>query len=211
MREYEGIRQARPADATPRYTRLEEANMEFRELSLEDLWMIGQVDRSETVTAEYSAVPSADGLGLTLTRVDHDTPIKIGPWSREGIDRRIAEWTPRITPDGLVLGAFQGERLVGFTCVGPKLSDGSAELVALFIDAAWRRSGVGSVLMARSESWALQNGISALFADSNSTASAVGFYLKHGFSVIALRNNSVIRHCDGGPVMAKVLEMPNAA
>ncbi len=172
--------------------------------------MIGQVDRSETVTAEYVAVPSADGLSLTLTRVDYDAPINIGPWSQEGVERRIAEWTPRITCDGLILGGFRGERLVGFACVGPKFSDGSAELVAMFVDAAWRRSGIGSVLLGRAESWAVERGISVLFADSNSTASAVGFYLKHGFSVITLRNNSVIRHRDGGPVLAKVLEKSHA-
>jgi hypothetical protein len=33
----------------------------------------------------------------------------------------------------------------------------------------------------------------------------------HGFSVITLRNNSVIRHFVGDPVLAKVLKKPNAA
>jgi len=167
--------------------------------------MIEQVDRSELVEAEYVADQSSDGRSLTLRRVEKSPPERIGPWSPEDVDRRVADWKPQIEGEGLLLGAFLGERLIGFAALSSEVSDGSAELLALFVDAKHRRSGVGSLLMEAVEDLARQRGIRALFIASNRTASSVEFYLKHGCKAITLRTNSILRHGPEDPVFAKQL------
>ena len=186
---------------------IQTSNVELKEFPLEKLAMIAEVDRAETVEARYVATISDDGLDLSLTCVDYDTPVKIPSWSEKDIDARVSNWTPRITTDGLILGAFQKERLIGFACVGPRFHDDSAELVALFVDSEWRCCGIGAALLAKSETWARNHNIKVLFAESNNTVSSVGFYLKHGFKVITLNTNSLVRHRSGDPVLAKMLDI----
>lgn len=175
------------------------------EMEADRIRMIEQVDRSELVEAEYMAGQSSDGRSLTLRRLEKSPPERIGPWSAEDVDQRIADWKPQIESEGLLLGAFRGEKLIGFAALSSRVPDGSAELLALFVDAKHRRLGVGSLLMEAVEDLARQRGIRALLIASNRTASSVEFYLKHGCKAITLRNNSVIRHGPEDPVFAKQL------
>lgn len=177
----------------------------LREMGVEELWMIEQVDRSERVEAEYVAERSPDGLSLRLRRVARIPPGETGPWDERGIERRVNLWRPELEKGGLFLGAFDGERFVGFGILGPKLRDGSAELCAVFVDANYRRKGIGSRLMEEIEKRARERGVAAVFIGSNRTESAVNFYLKHGCEVIALSDNLIVKHRSGDPVFAKKL------
>ena len=179
--------------------------IELREMDLKEIWLIEQVDRSERVEAKYVADRSADGMGLSLRRVPKDPPGETGPWGKRGVEARINLWRPKLEKGGVMLGAFDRERLVGFGILGPKLRDGSAELCAIFVDTEYRRSGIGSRLMGEIEMRARERGVSALSIGSNPTASAVEFYLKHGCKVITLSDNSLIKHRPGDPVFAKEL------
>ncbi len=177
----------------------------LKEMSPDNLHMIDQVNRSELVHATYVAVPSPDRMSLTLERIEKAPPGQTPPWDAEGVASRIADWKPKIEKGGLLLGAFRGQRLVGFSAVGDLADDGSAELVALFVDSDHRRQGVGAMLMERTERLAKQKGIRALVIYSNPTASAVGFYLKRGCTPITLRSRAIVKHLIGDPVFAKEL------
>jgi len=179
--------------------------IELREMRVEEIGMIEQVDRSERVEAKYVAERSADGMGLRLRKVLKVPPGETGPWGERGVEERINLWRPELEKGGVMVGAFEGERLVGFGILGRKLRDGSAEMCALFVGAGYRRSGIGSRLMGEMERIGRERGVSALFIGSNATESAVDFYLKQGCEVIGLSDNSLIRHRTGDPVFAKRL------
>jgi len=178
---------------------------ELRALDATDLALVGQVDRSESNTAEYVALPSDDGLSLRLTRVPVDPPSHIPPWGEAAVAMRIGWWKPEVEAGGFFLGAFHQQTLCGFGVLGPVKEDRSIELHALFVDAGCRRSGVGGLLLRELERAAMRLGASSVWCGSNRTASAVEFYLKHGYRVISLNSNAVVRHRSGDPVMAKLL------
>ena len=177
----------------------------LRVMSPDDIHRIEQVNRTEVVEAQYVTVASPDGMSLSLQRVEEDPPDRAGPWGPDGVAARIAEWKPKIERGGFLLGAFGGERLVGFSAVGGRMEDGSAERVALFVDADHRRRGIGGMLMDETERLAGRRGIEVLFISANRTASAVEFYLKCGCTPITLRSRSMVKHWKADPVFAKEL------
>jgi ribosomal protein S18 acetylase RimI-like enzyme len=186
--------------------RSDQLNCRLRMLGPADFPLIGQVDRSEVNSANYLAEPSEDGLALRLTRVAADPPVRIGPWNEADVKRRIDLWQPVVEAGGLLLGAFAGEKLCGFGVLGSVKKDRSAELHALFIDAGFRRGGVGGLLLRELERIAMERGGASIWCQSNRTASAVEFYLKHGYRPISLQSNHLVRHRPGDPVMGKPLQ-----
>ncbi len=106
---------------------------------------------------------------------------------------------------GCFLGAFRDSRLCAFGVIGPVKDDRSVELHALFVDAGCRRCGVGGLLLGKLERHARDCGAASIWCESNCTASAVEFYLKHGFCPITLNSNELVQHRVGDPVLAKSL------
>jgi GNAT superfamily N-acetyltransferase len=90
--------------------------------------------------------------------------------------------------------------------LGPKLADGSAEIVALFVDRDHRRKGIGGDLMAWAHVRARVMGANALFLYSNPTESSVEFYLRSGFAITGLISSEIVPGLPGDIVMAKRLE-----
>jgi ribosomal protein S18 acetylase RimI-like enzyme len=184
---------------------LTQSAYDLRHLAAEDLLLISQVDRSETNVANYLAVPSEDGLGLRLSRVAVDPPSAIGPWSDADVKTRVSWWKPEVEAGGLLVGAFSDEKLCGFGVLGPVQKDGSIELHALFVDAGCRRSGIGELLLNELERAATNGAAVSIWCASNRTASAVEFYLKHGYRPMSLNDNTLVPHRTGDPVLAKSL------
>ena len=164
----------------------------LKEMNPDDIAIIGQVNRRETVEAEYVPESCCNGRGLVLSRIERKPPDEVPAWNENDVAQRIAEWRPKIDNGGSIIGAFDGPRLVGFVVLGHKEADSSAELVALFVDSVYRKAGIGSLLFGEAENRARDRGIVALSIGSNRTASAVEFYLKHGCKVIALADDSLI-------------------
>ena len=61
------------------------------------------------------------------------------PRSREGWQVLVDRWTGYLHRGGVILGAFDGELLVGMTVVRYKLTATQAELAGLFVSEAYRR------------------------------------------------------------------------
>lgn len=176
-----------------------------RTMEPKDISLIETVDRSEMVAALYIAQRSSDGLSLSLRRIEKDPPIARGPWSSEGVEHRLSEWRPQLEKGGVLLGAFGDEQLVAFAILGPKRSDESAELCAIFVAAGHRRAGIGSALMKEVEEQARERGVRSLLVFSNPTASAVDFYLKQGCSIVSLVDKTLVRDLPWDIVLAKEL------
>jgi hypothetical protein len=61
------------------------------------------------------------------------------------------------------------------------------------------------LLLRELERLARRSGASSVWFGSNRTASAVEFYLKHGYRPISLNSNLLVQHRSGDPIMAKLL------
>ena len=94
---------------------------------------------------------------------------------------------------------------MGFALLGPIRSDDSIELVALFVDADYRRTGIGTMLMNQVEGRALAMGADAMFLYGNPTVSSVDFYQKSKFQIIGLISKTIVKRLPGDIVMAKKL------
>jgi GNAT superfamily N-acetyltransferase len=177
----------------------------IRRMDHAEINRIGEVDRSETVEAVYLAERSPDGLGLRLQRARKDPPMRLRPWGQAEAERRMRLWKPGLEEGGVLLGAFDGEELVGFAILGPTRSDDSAELCGIFVAAGRRRRGIGSRLMAELENQARKRRIKALVIFSNPTASAVEFYLNEGCKLIGLAEKTLVKELNWDVVFAKEL------
>jgi len=143
-----------------------------------DIGRVGEIDRSEHITTGYVF---KDGV-LESQQVDWKVP----RWSADpsmgfSIRARIEEWTPLLDDRGVLLGALDGDALAGIAILRPELSEGIAQLAALYVDRKYRRQGVARILVAEVERLAREDGAAQLYVSAIPSESAVGFYLERGF------------------------------
>lgn len=150
----------------------------LRELGVDDVWRIGEIDRSERVDVEY-------------TVTDHrivERPVSM----REVPTWRVAGTGPHTVADvvGFVepivaggatfLGAFDGDTLAGVGVVDATFEPGVAWLAFLHVTRRYRRSGVASTLWEAAAEVARDAGAATMYVSATPTGSAVGFYLSRG-------------------------------
>jgi len=145
----------------------------------EDISRVGEVDRSEHITTGYVVRKGV----LESQQVDWKVP----RWSADpsegfSVRARIEEWKPLLDAGGVLLGALDGKTLAGIAILRPDLSEGVAQLAALYVDRKYRRQGVASELVAEVEGLAREGGAARLYVSAIPSESAVGFYLERGFS-----------------------------
>ncbi|MHC5079631.1 MAG: GNAT family N-acetyltransferase [Planctomycetota bacterium] len=179
--------------------------MEYREMAPEEIRRIGEVNREEWIEGHYVTRGDGTGFGLKTELVPFEPPKHRPPWSPRGVEARIQDWKPHLDRGGVLYGAFEEKRLIAFVLLGPRRADGSAEIVALFVDKDHRRKGIGASLMTWAEAKAIERDIRALVAYSNPTASAANFYLKWGFQIAGLVSKAIVKALHGDIVMVKAL------
>ena len=151
----------------------------IRHLPDEEIRRAAEVDRSEHITTGYVFKNNE----LEAQIVDWKVP----RWSDDpgagfSAQSRIDRWAEVLSRGGVLLGAMDGEKLAGFAVLLPELSEGGAQLAALFVDRSYRRLGVATRLVDEVERLALEAGARKLYVSAIPSGSAVGFYLKYGFS-----------------------------
>jgi GNAT superfamily N-acetyltransferase len=179
--------------------------MDYRVMATEEILRIGEVNREESVEAEYVAKRDGSGFRIAVSRVENTRPEEVPPWGEVGTRRRIEKWKPSLERGGQFYGAFDGDRLVGFVILGPRRGDASAEIVALFVDRDHRRGGVGRTLMDWACATARDMEVTALFLYSNPTESAVEFYLRSGFQIVGLTSKEIVASVPEDILMARRL------
>jgi len=176
-----------------------------REMDKDAMRAIGAVNREETIEANYIAQPADDGWGLVLRRTRCNPPVQASRWDEDDLDERIGWWLPELEKGGALIGAFDGERLVGFVVSGHKRGDESAELSAIFVDKDYRGKGAGSALMRAAEENAIRRGVRAMYIMSVPTAATVDFYVKQGYRIISVIDKSIVGSFPWDVVLAKHL------
>jgi ribosomal protein S18 acetylase RimI-like enzyme len=149
----------------------------LRELARGEAERIAEIDRSEQIRIGYRV---EDGV-LRSEAVAWDVP----RWTRDAtgepnLGARIRQLANRLEAGDRVIGAFDGELLVGYIALhalGPKL----AQLAELFVSNGYRRQGIASRLTAALLERARASGARQLYVSAVPSESAVGFYRSQGF------------------------------
>jgi predicted N-acetyltransferase YhbS len=151
---------------------------------------IGEVDRSEHITRQYFL----RGDSLEIREVD----IHVPSWSPTGdhghsLRRLVNTWRPVLERHGVLIGAFDGETLVGIALFRPELEPGMANLALLYVSRSHRSQGVGKQLSEEVIRLARAAGASRLYVSSTPTVATVEFYRGLGFRLAAEPNAEMFR------------------
>ena len=115
----------------------------IRHMKASELARIGEIDRSEHVTQEYSYKRGS----LERRAVD----VMVQTWSQSGdheesVQGRINAWQPILDGGGMLVGAFDDDALTGVAIYRPHLAEDMACLSVLYVSRNYRRKGIGSLL-----------------------------------------------------------------
>jgi GNAT superfamily N-acetyltransferase len=155
----------------------------IRELAVYDLGRIGEIDRSEHITQQYKS----RGGALDLVEVEIRAP-RWGDPGGHAVEHYIESWKPLLDAGGVSLGAFDGDRLVGFAIYQPFLSEGVANLAVLHVTRTHRRKGIAGALTKKLVQLARADGARRLYVSATPTRATVDFYMKQGFEPLAAPN-----------------------
>jgi len=153
----------------------------FRRLLADDAGLLGQIDRSETVSRVYSV----SGGELHSEAAPHEIP----GWSTErsddhpgfNVDFRTERLRSRLADGWIAIGAFDQGALVAYCELRPALTRSTAQVAELFVSKSHRRTVLGAGLMQRMGREARQARARHLYVSAVPTDSAVNFYLSQGF------------------------------
>jgi GNAT superfamily N-acetyltransferase len=155
-------------------------------MAIDEMSRIAEIDRSERITQQYR---SRDGA-LELIDVDIDAPA----WGQPGEAPvgHIDVWTPLVEGGGVLLGAFDGDRLVGFAIYVPSIEEGLAQLAVLHVTKLHRRASVGRQLTDEVVRRARDDGARRLYVSATPTRSTVEFYMAQGFEPLSVPNERLL-------------------
>lgn len=147
-------------------------------LSVDDVGLIAEIDRSEHIDIEYTV---KDGRlaerPVSYADVPNWDPIGTGSFS---VASHIAFCEPLVAAGAHLLGAFQGDTFMGLAVVDGRFESDQAWLAFLHVSRPHRRRGAASALWTAAVDIALQSGARSMYVSATPTGSAVGFYLSRG-------------------------------
>jgi GNAT superfamily N-acetyltransferase len=145
----------------------------FREMRKNELERVSELDVSEDGALVFKQIRN---------RIEkHDTE-----WHRPRWDaakcRSIADGIiSDLESGGVMLGAFDGELLVGVGVVRYRMEEGVAELAGLWVSRDYRRKGVARQLASEIFRLAKDDGAREIYVSAMPSESAMGFYMSQGF------------------------------
>jgi len=154
-------------------------NLAYRRLVAEDLERLGEIDRTERIDTLY--VQHGHELE-ELTGGDWSAP----SWFTDGtgehsVAHQIAECKRHLAAEGVALGAFADDRLVGVGIVTPHVRPGIAQLAFLHVSNGYRGRGVGGRLSDALEGLAREAGDTTIVVSATPSLNTVRFYRRRGF------------------------------
>ncbi|MFZ6026203.1 MAG: GNAT family N-acetyltransferase [Chloroflexota bacterium] len=155
----------------------------IRSLHPNDLSLISEIDVTED--------------GDTFYQYDHGRlrectePWRRPRWDAAEVQRRIAEFERLLAGGGAVLGAFDGDQLVGAASLRYHLEADMAQLASLHVSQSHRRLGVASALAAEIFRLARESGAKRIYVSATPSRSAIGFYRRQGFELAEKVNDEL--------------------
>ena len=135
-----------------------------------EIHRISEINRSEKITLSYIYETGV----LKTVDVEWNVPRWFCQSAGDhSVEAQIDAWNPILENDGVLIGAFDGGLLVGFTILRPKLSETIAELAALHVSKKYRRQGLGTKLTTEFIKLARKMNAKSLYASATPTESEV--------------------------------------
>jgi GNAT superfamily N-acetyltransferase len=159
-----------------------EAELTFRPLERADLARLGDIDRSERIELIYLQ------RGAELVEVVGD--FSASTWQDEGhgphsLAHQREECERYLDSDGVAVGAFDSDRLVGIGIVVPHLRPGIAQLAYLHVGDGYRGRGIGIQLTDELERIARDRGATTVVVSATPSENTVQFYRRRGYEPTA--------------------------
>jgi len=150
---------------------------ETRRLPAIDIYLIGEIDRSEHVSGEYVVV----GEQLTKNPVDWEIPTfdPVGT-GEHSVHDQVEHWKSIVDRGGVLIGAFEGDQFLGLAIIDTSFEPGLAWLAFLHVSKPFRRRGVATALWNEATRLAADAGSDSMYVSAIRSSSAVDFYLSHG-------------------------------
>ncbi len=107
----------------------------------------------------------------------------IDDWTDEDYDFLVSCLKNTAATGGLVYGAFENEKLKGFTSVESRLFGGDnkyLDLSCIHVSADMRGCGIGRALFSAAKDWAKRHGGEKLYISAHSAVETQAFYKKMG-------------------------------
>jgi GNAT superfamily N-acetyltransferase len=166
--------------------------MNILSVSSSEIARIREIDRTETINAKLTCILASDGNSIVLLKEEMDPPEEVPNWDDEGIRRRAEWWKREVDDGGTLFFAEDNGKLTGFAVLGAERAGKCAEMLALFVDKAYRTKGLGGKLVQRLEDWARERGIEKIYVQSVETTTSVGFYQSVGYRIACLMDASMM-------------------
>jgi ribosomal protein S18 acetylase RimI-like enzyme len=147
-------------------------------LTAEDVGLVARIDRTEHVDVEYAVVHGELQARPARKQV-------VPPWEPEGagphsVAHQRAFCADLVAAGASLLGAFDGQEVLGLAVVDPSFEPSLAWLAFLHVSRPHRRRGAASALWDAAVHAATTAGADAMYVSATPTDSAVGFYLSRG-------------------------------
>ncbi|QHT59589.1 GNAT family N-acetyltransferase [Paenibacillus lycopersici] len=152
----------------------------YQAMHQEQVGKLLEIDRSEYIDLVYEM---RDGA-LTEIPAGHECPT----WPEEAIAEIQARFLYEIQHGGLALGAFDGDRLIGFGVLAHRFRGRALnrlQIDLMFVTRDYRRQGIGRRIFGRLRDEAKSRGAEYLYISSTETRSAVSFYKSNGSALAA--------------------------
>lgn len=155
-----------------------------REMAITELGRIVEIDRSEYIAEQYR---SRGGV-LDLVNVDIHAP----RWSERAVQQYLDSWKPLLERGGVLLGACDGDSVVGIAIYDRAFPEEPARLAFLHVSKAQRRKGIGRALIKEVVRLARTDGAPRLYVSATPTRATVDFYMREGFRPLAKPNRVLL-------------------
>jgi GNAT superfamily N-acetyltransferase len=155
--------------------------IEYRRLSRDEVALLRQIDRSETIEKIYY---HRNGQ-LVLENEHHDVTTEW--WLSENVESILLTHTiKQFDRGGIVLEAFEGRTIAGMASLDAKIFGGKKKrlnMEILFVSKPFRRRGIARRLVELLIEAAKEKGAKQLYVSATPTENTVNFYLGIGFKV----------------------------
>jgi ribosomal protein S18 acetylase RimI-like enzyme len=155
--------------------RCRSGNLRIEELRARDLDRIGEIDRAESVRVLYVRE------GRELRPVEAE--LQIPAWDDAVLAAVKERLAAKLAAGGVLLGALDGERLVGGAVLGGErlgIRSQQLEVAFLYVSDGYRRRGIATALLDEVCRRAHERGAEELSISASDTGASIGFYLRYG-------------------------------
>ena len=145
----------------------------FREMSKAEVERVSELDVSEDGVFVFKQI------GNRIEK--HDTEWHRPRWNAAKCRSIVEGITSNLESGGVMLGAFDGESLIGVAVLRYRLEESVAELAGLWVSRDYRRKGVARQLTSEIFRLAKEDGAHEIYVSATPSESAVVFYTSQGF------------------------------